>query len=185
MESFGDSMAIQLYYKFALYGNLALYRIVISLMLFSKTAGVALAAGHKSYGQRRSLMYRNQHHDDRDDLSQDHCSESMHNSRFAFAQNEILSSRPGPVSKCRPGVVFFLDKSNRVFDYINEDVLDCQGHQDSWDWGRDAISLDARRKDTHSSTAVSCRHEGSSLVRRASGRSKEIQSRALLGKGWS
>jgi hypothetical protein len=36
-------------------------------------------------------MYRNQHHDDRDELSQDHCSESTHNSGFAFIQNEILS----------------------------------------------------------------------------------------------
>ena len=80
------------------------------------------------------------------------------------AKCDILAGAPDRrIASVR--VRFLLDKSNRVFDYLDEDILDCEGREASRDRYGDDLSLDARRKYPDASASIACWYEGSHLVR--------------------
>jgi hypothetical protein len=59
---------------------------------------------------------------------------------------------------------FVLDKSNRVFDSGNEELLDSEGRKDSGDRHGNPLPLDARREDPHAPSADVRRNESSFMV---------------------
>jgi hypothetical protein len=76
---------------------------------------------------------------------------------------EVRYSGPGGTANICPSH-FVLDKSNRVFDPENEDLLDSEGHKNAWNWHGDSLPLDARRKDSHSPAANLRRNESPFVV---------------------
>ena len=76
---------------------------------------------------------------------------------------------------------FVLDKSSRVLEYIDEDLLDDSGCGALGHWDRYSSSLDARKKGSDPAHAIGRWNVRSDVVRGRHKEGPDVQGRTLLG----